>query len=202
MSPGEAPPLDERRIFEVFARHGVEYVLVGGLGARLHGATRFTSDFDACPAWDRENLARLAAALNELGARLRDFPAELPFPPLTAEGLRRQLVGTWRTDAGDLDTLIGIPSGVPNQEHQYEALRSRAAEREIAGCTVYVADLADIIASKEAAARAKDQEALPELRALQADAFSQQTSAVPADEVRSIPLEEGPEPPSTPNSDD
>lgn len=53
MSPGEVPPLDEGRIFEVFARHG-DYVLVGGLGARLHGATRFTSDFDACPGWDRE----------------------------------------------------------------------------------------------------------------------------------------------------
>ena len=166
MSPGEPSPLDELRIFEVLDRHGVEYVLVGGLGARLHGATRFTYDFDACPAWDRENLARLAAALNELGARLRDFPAELPFPPLTAEGLRRQLIGTWRTDAGDLDTLIGIPSGLPNQEHQYEVLRSRAARREIAGCTVYVADLADIIASKQAADRDKDREALPELRAL------------------------------------
>ena len=47
MSLGEAPPLDESRIFEAFARHGVDYVLVGGLGARLHGATRFTFDFDA-----------------------------------------------------------------------------------------------------------------------------------------------------------
>lgn len=89
-------------------------------------------------------------------------------PPITAESLRRQVIGTWRTYAGDLDVLIGIPSGVPNKEHQYEALRSRAAARDITGYTVYVADLADIIASKEAADREKDREALPELRELRA----------------------------------
>ena len=66
------------------------------------------------------------------------------------------------------DFLIGIPSGVPNHEHQYEALRSRATAKDMDGRTVYVADLADIIASKEAANREKDREALPELRAIQA----------------------------------
>src|SRR5207248_1618417 len=76
--------------------------------------------------------------------------------------------GTWRTVAGDLDVLIGIPTGAPNREHQYEALRSRATVKDMDGRTIYVADLADIIASKEAANREKDREALPELRAIEA----------------------------------
>lgn len=42
----------------------------------------------------------------------------------------------------------------------------RATSREFLGCMIYVADLADIVASKEAADRPKDREALPELRAL------------------------------------
>lgn len=45
---------------QVLNRHGVEYVLVGGLGARLHGVT---NDLDLCPSWQRPNLERLAARL-------------------------------------------------------------------------------------------------------------------------------------------
>jgi hypothetical protein len=64
LSDPNAPPLDEERMVEVLDRHEVDYVLVGGLGARLHGATRLTRDFDLCPSWDSDNLGRLADALN------------------------------------------------------------------------------------------------------------------------------------------
>ena len=161
-------PLDAERIVQVLNRHGVEYVLVGGLGARLHGATRLTNDLDLCPSWQRPNLERLAAALRELDARLRDFPRDVQLPPITVETLRRIEIGTWTTSAGDLDVLRGIPSGEKNQLNRYENLTARASAREVVGCTIYVADLEDIIVSKEAANRAKDQEALPELRSLRA----------------------------------
>ena len=165
MTAPEPPPLDELRIIEVLDRHGVDYVLVGGLGARLHGATRVTRDFDACPAWGRDNRERLAGALRELGARLRDFPPELRFP-IDADSLDRMVISTWTTEAGDLDVLIGIPSATGEPDTQYEALRARASHLEIAGHTVYYASLDDIIVSKEVAGRPKDLEALPELQAI------------------------------------
>ena len=62
---------DPGHILEVLDRHQVEFVLVGGLGARAHGATRPTSDIDLVPRGEHSNLERLAAALKELGARLR-----------------------------------------------------------------------------------------------------------------------------------
>jgi len=63
--------LDVRRVLETLDRRGVEYLLVGGMAARFHGATRTTKDVDVVPRSDAENLDRLAAALRDLGAFLR-----------------------------------------------------------------------------------------------------------------------------------
>jgi hypothetical protein len=52
VSAPDAPQFDEARIVQVLDRHDVAYVLVGGLGALLHGASRPTLDFDLCAAWD------------------------------------------------------------------------------------------------------------------------------------------------------
>lgn len=49
------PLLDRDRIIECLSRHRVEYLLVGGIGAQMHGAGRPT-----------ENLDRLASAMREL----------------------------------------------------------------------------------------------------------------------------------------
>jgi hypothetical protein len=168
LSDPDGPPLDAERIVEVLERHGVEFVLVGGMGAQLHGATRETRDLDLCPLWESKNLDRLAAALRELDARLRDAPADVVFPPITARTLREIRLGTWRTSAGDLDVLEDIPSGDRQHPNRYEDLLGRAVPRDYVGCTISVADLGDIIVSKEAADRPKDREALPELRALRA----------------------------------
>lgn len=162
------PPLDAERIVEVLDRHGVDYVIVGGIGARLHGAGRLTYDLDLCPGWEPANLDRLAAALRELDARLRDLPGDVELPPITGKTLREMRIGTWRTSAGDLDVLRDIPSRDRHNPNSYEQLIRRATSREFLGCTIYVADLGDIITSKEVADRPKDREALPELRALQA----------------------------------
>ena len=63
--------VDWVRIAECLDRHGVEYLIVGGLGAQLRGATRPTGDFDSLPRTTAENLDRLASAMRELNAFLR-----------------------------------------------------------------------------------------------------------------------------------
>jgi hypothetical protein len=71
VSAPDAPAFDEERIIRVLDQHGVEYVLIGGLGARLRGATRRTMDFDMCASWELANPGRLADALNALDAQLK-----------------------------------------------------------------------------------------------------------------------------------
>jgi hypothetical protein len=96
------------------------------------------------------------------------MPGDLALPRIEAETLRQMEVGTWRTSAGDLDVLLGIPADTMQHLNRYETLREQATGREVAGCTVYVAHLDHIIASKEVVDRPPDREALPELRALRA----------------------------------
>ena len=55
----------------VLIDHGVQFVIIGGMAARLHDTGHATVDADICPSTDDANLARLASALADLGARLR-----------------------------------------------------------------------------------------------------------------------------------
>ena len=73
--------LDLARLLEVLDRHKVAYVLIGGLAAVYHGSPFPTEDADITPKTDRVNLARLAAALADLDARIRteSRPDGLPF---------------------------------------------------------------------------------------------------------------------------
>ena len=98
---------DPEPILAVLERHGVEYVVVGGFAARMHGATRPTRDVDVTPATTRQNLDRLAAALRELHARIRTegAPDGLPFST-SAEALAGQRIPNLQTTYGELDLTI------------------------------------------------------------------------------------------------
>lgn len=165
-----SPDLDDfspERLVEVLDRHGVEYLIVGGIAARAYGATRETKDFDCLVRRARANLDRLAAAMRELNARLRVAglsdaeAAQLPMQ-IDAVALNAIEISTWRTDAGDLDVLVDIP-GRDGTRRRYEDLVANAHALDYAGIAVRLAGLADVIASKEWANRPKDREALPEL---------------------------------------
>lgn len=147
----------------------MRYVVVGGLAATVHGATRVTFDIDLVPEWTTANLARLASALQAAGAEL--LAPESPEPvafPIAARSLQQFEVPTWRTALGDLDVIVGTPTATRGVLARYESLASRAARREAFGVTILVADLDDVIESKEALARESDLVALPELHRLRA----------------------------------
>ena len=53
------------RVLAAFARHGVEYVLVGSMAMAAQGLIRATRDMDVFVAPDAENVERLKAACDE-----------------------------------------------------------------------------------------------------------------------------------------
>lgn len=143
---------------------------MGGVAARAHGAQRLTCDVDCLPERSRDNLDRLAAGMRDLDARLRveglrDEEWSLLPVRLTGPTLARLEISTWRTDAGDLDILAGIPGG-DGRHLLYEDLIVRASELNLDGIVVRIAALDDVIASKEWSNRPKDDDALSELRHL------------------------------------
>ena len=147
-------------ILRVLNQHDVRFIVIGGIAAIAQGYPLTTQDIDITPARDPDNLDRLAAALRELDARLRvpDDQAGVEFP-IDAQMLGNAEIWTLRTPFGDLD-LSYVPSGTTG----YGDLRRDARLETIDGVEVQIASLADIIRSKEAAGRFKDQAQLPALR--------------------------------------
>jgi hypothetical protein len=157
--------LDLRTIIDALDRHDVEYLLVGGIASRAHGAQRPTYDVDCVPEPSWENLDRLAAAMRDLHAHLRvegltDEEAALLPVQLTGSTLVRMEIST-----GDLDILTAIPDR-DGRHMPFAELVDRASELRLDGIAVRVAALEDVIASKEWSNRPKDRDALPELRSL------------------------------------
>lgn len=155
-------PLQADEIFACLDRHGVRYVLIGGLAAVLHGSPLPTLDVDICPSPERSNLERLAAALEEMDARIRtpDSPEGVRFPRQAGFLGNVQLLNLM-TRFGDLD-LSFRPSGTEG----FPDLAQGAVQMSIRTLRVAVAALEDVIRSKEAANRPKDQRTLPVLRQL------------------------------------
>lgn len=49
---------DFRRLVEILSQGGVEFILVGGVAATVHGSARLTQDVDVVYSRGRENLQR------------------------------------------------------------------------------------------------------------------------------------------------
>jgi len=156
----EHPSLDVGAILQTLLDHEVDFVLIGGLAAQVHGSTSLTLDVDICHALERANLARMAEALRALAAIRRDLPDGVA-APLDARTLRAGDAFTLRTRFGDLDLLAHPDPGL-----DFEHLARTAVSAEILGVPVRAASLDDLIAMKRAAGRPKDRIELEILGAL------------------------------------
>jgi len=142
-------PFDPLAIIGVLNAHGVRFIVIGGIAAGVQGAMWATTDLDIVYARDRDDHARLADALAELGAEPVDLPPGVRVS-LDAAALATGDIWTLRTRHGRLDLL-----GEPAPGLRYPTLAERA--RTIRGEQTYlVASIADLIGMKRAAGRPKD----------------------------------------------
>jgi hypothetical protein len=155
-----AREFDPQRILGLLTARGVDFVVIGGIAAVLHGSARTTQGLDVCFAPDAANLDALGKVLIELEARLRGIPDEVPFVP-DRMALRHVEVLTLATVAGDFDVLAR-PDGAP----PYHRLRERADRYDLGTFAVLVASVEDLIAMKRAAGRTKDLADVEELTAI------------------------------------
>lgn len=144
----------------VLSAANVDYIIVGGVAAGLHGALRTTLDLDVVYSRRPDNIARLVSAIAPYEPYLRGAPAGLPFR-LDEETIQRGLNFTLTTTLGDLDLLGEITGG-----GRFEDLQASADRVEIEGFQCRLVSLPTLIALKRAAGRGKDREALAELEAL------------------------------------
>lgn len=150
------------------AHYRVRYVLFGTLGAIVYGADLATRDMDICPATDVANLRGFADLLTEWGAKPRHVPGHTDEvackawapEPLSADRFDHEFV----TPYGALD-IVPTPYGPDGDADRftYYRLDARATTVVVFGCSVRVAHVDDLIASKMSRRRPKDLRAEEEL---------------------------------------
>ena len=142
-------------------QHGVRYVVIGAYAAIAQQAPIApTRDIDFTPDDSLDNLGRLSAALRELDARIRTGPDDggLRFDH-DAKSLRRADMWNLICTYGEFDISFR-PAGF---DAGYVQLIGRAHRVVVDGVELVVADLDDVILSKELAGRPKDIRVLPTL---------------------------------------
>ena len=154
---------DPVAICRILSERGVKFVVLGGFAAVVHGSPVPTEDIDVIPSREIENLEKLAGALQEMNAAIRtsDGPVDTRIDAGFIANMPNML--NLVTDYGDVD-LVFNPAGQLSNFEQWSQ-RAESAQLE-PGLVVAVAALDDIIASKSAANRLKDQRALPYLESL------------------------------------
>ncbi len=155
------PEFRPQPLLEQLTRRGIDFVIIGGYAAVLHGSARLTQDLDLCFGADGANLQVLGRALVEMNAKLFGVTEDVPFVP-DARTLARTELLTLQTSLGKLD-LMTHPAGAP----EYRKLCEAADRYEIGGILVRVASVADLKAMKRAAGRPKDLADIAELEAIE-----------------------------------
>ena len=161
-------------LLEVLDRHGVAFVVAGSVAAMAHGAHDVSpGDLDVVPATDPDNLRRLAAALEELGAVaaldtgswVTDEAGEHRWVEDGMERPARPL------DPGDPETFdhsfvtpIGRLDVVPRIAGAHDELRKRASRLPVGGREAWVAHPVDVLAGMTSARRPKDAPRVRHLR--------------------------------------
>jgi hypothetical protein len=146
--PGPTP-FDPIAIIEALARYDVDYILIGGAASTLHGAPTVTTDIDVVPARDPANLQRLIECLTSLDARRVTEGTEHAEPP-SVDRLRYR-IEQFDSPSGGIDVIFEA-----KRIGGYERLSSAAETLNVAGVTLRLAALDDLIMRKQWSDREKD----------------------------------------------
>ena len=150
--PEQTPDFFE--ILKVLSKYKVDYIIVGGVCAVLHGAPVSTFDLDLVHSRNQNNIDSLLSALEELDAYYRgrgDQRLKPGIPHLSSPG--HQLL---MTEYGPLDLL-----GTIGVNHSYDELIRDTEILEVSGYKVRVLNLDTLIKVKKETISDKDKFIIP-----------------------------------------
>lgn len=148
--------------FDALNAAGVDFVVVGGLAANVHGSQRVTKDVDIAYHTEANNLRRLCKAVNAMQPRML-VPGEPEGRPvtLTPDLLKRHPLLQLSTNVGEIDLLSSI-AGFKS----YGAIKDASEPLNIEGRDIRMLTRAGVIKSKRALNRPKDIDDINQLKAL------------------------------------
>lgn len=145
----------------LLARHGVEFIVVGGLAAVAHGAPIVTLDLDVVHRRTPENIQRLLMAISDLKAVYVNDRRNLSPQESHLAGPDHQLLDT---RLGRIDMLGELGAGM-----DFDALALDSVEVDLFGQSTRIISLERLIAIKQTLTRPKDQLMLLQLLALRSE---------------------------------
>lgn len=139
----------------------IEFVLIGGFAAVLHGSSQVTQDVDICAAITESNLEKLRKALKDLDPKHRmnpNFQPSLMDYPAKGQKIENYYL---RTKSGTLDIIQEVrPIG------SFERIWEKAITISLFGLPCKVISIDDLIEVKRSMTRPKDLATLKELELL------------------------------------
>jgi hypothetical protein len=151
---------DFKATLRALTEAGVEFIVVGGVAATVHGSARLTRDIDVVYRRTSSNIDRVVAALTPYQPYLRGAPRGLPFR-WDAATVRRGLNFILTTQLGDVALLGEIVGG-----GDYDALVGASTIIRVFGIECRCLELDRLIEIKRAAGRPKGFEVVAELEAI------------------------------------
>jgi predicted nucleotidyltransferase len=139
----------------------IDFVLIGGYAAVLHGSSQVTQDIDICAVISDANLEELRTTLRDLDPKHRmnpDFQPSLMDYPAKGQKIDNYYL---RTRNGILDIIQEVRPIGP-----FERVKERAVTVSLFGRPCRVISLDDLIEVKKSMTRPKDKTTLKELELL------------------------------------
>lgn len=149
---------DLKKLLKLLLENEIDFVLIGGFAAVVHGSTLVTQDLDICSSMSVESIEKLRAVLKEFNPIHRmNRKAALSFidHPENLTGLNNIYLDT---DLGILDILSATqPAG------DFKTIKQNSIQINIYGYTCNVISIDDLIKVKSSMKRPKDLQAVEEL---------------------------------------
>lgn len=146
------------RLVELLLANEVDFVLIGGFAAILHGSSMMTEDLDVCIPFNIKNCENLLKALKNI----HPMPRPKRFPlDMTAQQLSKLKNLYLDTDLGPIDFLGSVA-----ELGTFEYLKNHIIEIDLYAHKVKILKIESLIASKKALGRPKDKQVIFQLMAI------------------------------------
>lgn len=149
----------------------VDFVLIGGLAAALHGSSIITQDLDICLRFTKENTVKLVNVLKDMEPKYRMTPQRkaMPLDPVELERFKNLYLAT---TAGQLDIRSEV-DGLGN----FEDVKKQSIELQVNNLPLKMLTIDAIIQSKSVLKRDKDRRSIAELMRLKQELQQHQNNS-------------------------
>ena len=148
------------KLLKLLTENEVQFVIIGGVAATLHGSSMVTEDIDFCVPFTVDNMNVLLRAFKDIHPTHRVIGDDRPLTE-SAEDLSAFKNLYLKTDLGYIDMLSEV-KGVGD----FKAVKQASVEAELFCAKCPILDLDALIDAKKQMDRPKDKETVIQLEAI------------------------------------